>query len=268
MKGHMQDGKFHPHTQSKGVRKSRDQTAKTQGVKIRKARKTKTILKSKLPPDVYFSEHNWGFETDSNGNVSKVRLGNWSDAGWHWDGDEEDLVGFIIRMGRSQIEDEFIEKMEAEGVGFMTMKPLLLKKLDGSWLYEISGDNTRWHFHQDVDEGAMVSEELEYGGDTYTDKEQEMIGEELWNISTSYEFEEFEENWGEQIKKEMKEIIEGSTTYNQFFSKINDEDFRYNMDERYIEGVREKIQEAIIEAISKLEKEGKIRKEGQERLDQ
>lgn len=38
MKGHMQDGKFHPHTQfKKGVRKSRDQKAKTKGV-IRKDR--------------------------------------------------------------------------------------------------------------------------------------------------------------------------------------------------------------------------------------
>ncbi len=35
MKGHMQDGKFHPHTQyKKGVRKSRDQSAKSTGVKV------------------------------------------------------------------------------------------------------------------------------------------------------------------------------------------------------------------------------------------
>jgi len=35
----MEDGKFHPHTQAKGTRKSRDQKAKTQGVIIeRKAR--------------------------------------------------------------------------------------------------------------------------------------------------------------------------------------------------------------------------------------
>ena len=37
MKGHMQDGKFHPHTEyKKGTRKSRDQQVKSQGVKIRK----------------------------------------------------------------------------------------------------------------------------------------------------------------------------------------------------------------------------------------
>ena len=35
MKGHMQDGIFHPHTQYKGVRKSRDQRLKTQGVRLK-----------------------------------------------------------------------------------------------------------------------------------------------------------------------------------------------------------------------------------------
>ena len=40
MKGHMQDGKFHPHTEyKKGTRKSRDQSTKTKGIKVeRKAR--------------------------------------------------------------------------------------------------------------------------------------------------------------------------------------------------------------------------------------
>jgi len=39
MKGHMENGKFHPHTEyKKGTRKSRDQQVKTQGVKIRKQR--------------------------------------------------------------------------------------------------------------------------------------------------------------------------------------------------------------------------------------
>jgi len=34
MKGHMEKDGFHPHTQYKGVRKSRDQSAKTQGVRL------------------------------------------------------------------------------------------------------------------------------------------------------------------------------------------------------------------------------------------
>jgi len=40
MKGHMQDGKFHPHTEyKKGTRKSRDQKAKQDGVKIERKKR-------------------------------------------------------------------------------------------------------------------------------------------------------------------------------------------------------------------------------------
>ncbi len=39
MKGHMQDGKFHPHTDyKKGVRKSRDQKVKTEGVRMKRTK--------------------------------------------------------------------------------------------------------------------------------------------------------------------------------------------------------------------------------------
>ena len=50
MKGHMQDGKFHPHTDyKKGVRKSRDQKVKSEGVQVeRKARDLHTLF-----------QHNW-----------------------------------------------------------------------------------------------------------------------------------------------------------------------------------------------------------------
>ena len=36
MKGHMESDGFHPHTTYKGVRKSRDQQAKTQGVRLKR----------------------------------------------------------------------------------------------------------------------------------------------------------------------------------------------------------------------------------------
>jgi len=42
MKGHMEKDGFHPHTQYKGIRKSRDQLTKTEGVKIRKQREVST----------------------------------------------------------------------------------------------------------------------------------------------------------------------------------------------------------------------------------
>jgi len=60
MKGHMEKDGFHPHTQSKGVRKSRDQLTKTEGIKIE--RKKRFISeddldrKSNLEIDALFKE--------------------------------------------------------------------------------------------------------------------------------------------------------------------------------------------------------------------
>jgi len=77
MKGHMKDGKFHPHTQSKGVRKSRtdrksrteyrrDQIQKTLGVKIRKAKLENVISdeEAKKIEKGYFSKEGVEVEDD------------------------------------------------------------------------------------------------------------------------------------------------------------------------------------------------------------
>jgi len=249
--------KFHPITQSKGVRKSRDQSAKIQGVKI--TRKARVITGSKLK-DVSISEHYWGFET-SGGKISKLRLGNWSDAGWHWDGDENDIIGYMVRFKNSDIQDEWINGMEGVGITYKKLKPLLMSKVkDGSWLYELSGDNTRWHFHQDIDEGAIANEEFEGLEETndYTEKELEKISDELWRQDTSYNFEDFEEDFGDGLKKEMKDMIKDSNTFKEFFEKIQDEDFNYQITENYVLGVEEKIRDGIFEAVQKLKKSGEI----------
>jgi len=259
----MQDGKFHPHTDyKKGVRKSRDQYSKTLGVKItRKAR-----LKANLP-DVDFSEHYWGFET-MGGKITNLRLGNWSDAGWNWDGDEDDIIGYLVRVNKSQIDKEFIENMESKGITYNKLKPLLMSKVDdGTWLYEISGDNTRWHFHQDIDETAIANEEFEGMEDQYNEEQIEKISDELWNKSTNYEFEDFEEEHGEGIKKEIKEFIKDSNTYQEFFDKMNDETFTYQITEDYVLGAEAKIHEAIFDAVEKLKKEGELKPTREQRME-
>ncbi|MCP6727113.1 MAG: hypothetical protein KJI69_03755 [Patescibacteria group bacterium] len=266
MKGHMQDGKFHPHTDyKKGVRKSRDQQAKIQGVKVE--RKARVITGSKLK-DVSVSENYWGFET-TGGKISRLRLGNWSDAGWHWDGDENDIIGYLVRVNKSQIDEEFIESMEGLGITFNKLKPLLMSKIKsgGSWLYEISGDNTRWHFNQDIDEGAIANEELEEMEDEYNEEQIEKISDELWNSDYRYEFEDFEEEHGEEIKKEMKEFINDSNTYQEFFDKMKDETFTYNIAEYYVLGAEAKVRDAIVNAVEKLKKEGELKPTREQRME-
>jgi len=45
MKGHMQDGQFHPHSNKKGVRKARDQSSKFVGLKIARDERAREQLK-------------------------------------------------------------------------------------------------------------------------------------------------------------------------------------------------------------------------------
>ncbi len=52
MKGHMENGKFHPHKEYKGVRKSRDQKEKTEGIRLARTRSLKSSS----------SELQWGFD--------------------------------------------------------------------------------------------------------------------------------------------------------------------------------------------------------------
>ncbi len=54
MKGHMQNGKFHPHTEYKGVRKARDQQVKTEGVRFKKD--TDTSMKQFLDRGRYLED--------------------------------------------------------------------------------------------------------------------------------------------------------------------------------------------------------------------
>jgi len=60
MKGHMEKDGFHPHTKYKGVRKSRDQKAKTQGIRLaRKARENLTNKDKQILRDWVKQNPNW-----------------------------------------------------------------------------------------------------------------------------------------------------------------------------------------------------------------
>jgi len=104
MKGHMQDGKFHPHTDyKKGTRKSRDQKVKTTGVQVeRKARaptdycpvckyditrstkeEVRQHIKDHIEMDVH-SHHEAHHEgvCDCGGDFKSVRKAREPDEGW------------------------------------------------------------------------------------------------------------------------------------------------------------------------------------------
>lgn len=171
------------------------------------------VMDGKKPFSI--DENNYGWERERNGTM-RVRLGNMSDAGWYWDGDQNDLNGFIFRLNHSQIKDDFLKDTTKNNITFAEIKAQLLKssqKMDG--FYEMSGDNVVWKFGEtdgDVDEAY----EMEEAGLT---KEQE---NKVYSEYKPVSYEEFEKENAEFYKKSMNTIIVESNSYEEYMEKQED----------------------------------------------
>jgi len=133
MKGHMQDGKFHPHTDyKKGTRKSRDQKSKTQGVKVKK-RKQRVVMTMQLEGMSQAEKREWEDAVGSevvkvkkemmNGRpVTSVRFAN-GEEWFEFDEiahQEEFLVKENIKVDDTVV-GEFVEIDHPDISGYITM---------------------------------------------------------------------------------------------------------------------------------------------------
>lgn len=159
------------------------------------------------------SRHNWSFEVKDDKTLS-LTLGNMSDAGWFWDGDEKQIVGFTYRLHQSKIEDEFYTDMKKNDVSFNQLKPLYIQSAnEKDGLYEISGDNVRWRFGETgVDDEYMLEDE----GLTESQKQQ------FYMEYSPTNYEAFEEMYGEQYKKDVKNAIKTSGSFREFNIKMDE----------------------------------------------
>jgi len=116
------NNKFHPITQSKGVRKSRDQSTKTQGVKL--VRKARTVSKVKRLPDVSINNENFSFRVDE----GKIHL-SLDDFMWRWSGEEDQLNGFLARMAGTGAEawDDLADGLKDAGIKTISTKKSIRK---------------------------------------------------------------------------------------------------------------------------------------------
>jgi hypothetical protein len=159
------------------------------------------------------SKHNYSFEVKDNNSLS-LTLGNVSDAGWFWDGNEKDIVGFTYRLHQSKVEDEFYSDMKKNEVSFNQLKPLYYESADTKdGLYEITGDNRRWQFGENgVDDYYMLQEQ------ELTESQKEQFYSEY--SPTNYET--FEEKYGEDYKKDVKKAIKTSGSFREFNIKMDE----------------------------------------------
>lgn len=148
------------------------------------------------------------FEVDEDCGI-KLTLGNLSDAGWFWDGDESSILGFFVRMGSMRVKDEKDRAFkEMDKLNYHSLKSVFfdaLKEKDG--LYELSGDNALWHFGSGGDgEQEGVEAYLDEKVDEYM---LNPIIDEYWmrKDASKQSFENFKKEFGEQWVEDAKDCI-------------------------------------------------------------
>ena len=173
---------------------------------------------------------NFSLEENGKGKYN-LTLGNMSNAGWYWNGKEDEALGFLIRLAHSDTKEEFLQKAEKEGVSWDDFKPLLLKaakKKDG--LYELSGDNQMWHFGETYADSLYEAQhehqrELEENGWTKEDAEKES---EAKLDHTKIEYDDFEKEYGSEYTEAMEKLIKESKSFKDFIDELNSESFSYD----------------------------------------
>jgi len=207
-------------------------------IKNKPVKEKKSSMKENVK-SFYIDKHNYSWENDGKGTM-KVSLGNMTDAGWYWNGNQNDLNGFLFRLNHSKVKDEFLSDVKSKSISFRQIKPQLLKsaeKNDG--LYEMSGDNVVWHLGQienDVDE----SYEIEEAG---ISKEKQ---DDVYSEYNPITYKEFEKENSKMYKEKIKKAIKESNSYEEFMEK---------QDEIQVELMEERMNEnglRFIQAINKV----------------
>jgi len=179
----------------------------------------KKILMRKGSQPFSFDEHNWSMERDEKGNY-KLTLGNFSDAGWFWDGKKDELAGFFVRLNSSKVEEEFLKKMVEGNVSFASLKDDLVKSAEtGDGIYQLTGDNVKWHFGEDDEQLSEVEAQV---------AEEERVDEGLLSEATDEgeykgtDFNVFKKStYYKEAKENLVKAVENSSNWEELFSKLD-----------------------------------------------
>lgn len=188
---------------------------------------------SKLKPfSIYAHNYTW----ENNNGVMKLSLGNMTDAGWYWNGNQDDLNSFLIRLKNSKVRENFLEDTKKEEISYNQVKPYLLKSVDkDDGLYEISGDNRVWHF------GEIGEPETDFLDEENFSEEQKSKFYEYYQPVTYEEYAKENRGW---YREKMKKNINNSKSYEEYMNGL--QDIQSEAVEKFYEMNTQKITDAII----------------------
>jgi len=208
------------------------------------------------PHTVSMSGHNYSFSKE--GNKIELSLGNMTDAGWYWTGDQDDMVGFFARISSSQIKDEVLKDFEESRLSYKDMKPILLKSAqNGSGMYQITGDNKLWHFGESF--LSEPSEEINEFLDSMTQDDNieltDKLRERFFEIFEypNMDYDDFEKEYKKEYIKDATQAVNESQSYGELMDKMD------NLREGWLEQVmdyeHDLYSDAESEAYAKFKKE-------------
>lgn len=204
---------------------------------------------------IELDEKYYGLELE-NGEIIRLRLGNWTDAGWIWDGNKSDILEFLVRISDSEIVDEFLEDMRKNRITLNTFRKQIAENIESSddGLYALTGDNARWHFgdSDSIDEDSEVKGFFSYK--KIDKKILDMIKENVWSHYKGVTYEEFIAQEGKKIKENLKKILQECTNLEEFLHEIRPN--WYEIEESYFVMQSSKFFEAIAETVEELREEG------------
>jgi hypothetical protein len=251
LKGFKKDGKFRPtekrYTKNSLTKKSLDKKSLSSpsggGHEMRE--------KKQMMKEVWLQGSNgyWSMLRNEDGTWD-LSLDN--KISWRWDGDGDDLFGFLIRVGKGGTKQDFIDKAKGN-LEFSEIKSDVIKKLDHpDAMYEISGDNNLWN-GSEAGEMIDIDAEIEYVKDDYglTDEQAEELSSDVWG-NFDYSFEGFMEYRGKGLLDDVKKIVNNSNSFEELFDELDSEEFWYDKQEPVREYIDNQFAGAMNQTIKEL----------------
>ncbi len=184
----------------------------------------------------------------------KLTLGNWTNAGWHWNGDNNDLFGFLVRVRDSIVSNDFLKELVEQGLTLNNFRKAIersIKTCNG--LYELSGDNVNWHFGQGYDPSVRMDEEV--SEENLTEKQQKDFSENYFWIHANAgycDYEKFELECRDEYIKDALTALKDSRDFEELFDEIGELSESY--DEKYREYADELFFDEYYQLIGKYKK--------------
>ena len=198
---------------------------------------------------VYLWHNNFTFKKE--GKKYELSL---HDFGWDWDGGQEELAGFLIRIYNSKARDDFKKKKKKEGLKYADIKKDVIKavKKHNDGLYEITGDNAVWHFGETGDEEWEILEQEGYSNEDI---------DEILGYYFDYDFKDFLKTYhAKELKQELINLFSKANTFEELFDLFDREELNLTGAEAFSNYLTDKVYEAVAKWKKAKKKETEKRK--------